>query len=398
MAKVRELKECADPSKVDSSVYLTPEIVRAAEKIDWLSESIRFKKVREFANAKYRDLREANPGQAFAQLFRAGVQTVANAWYQRTPVDHPKYFQEVTSDKRQEFHAPLYDADIPTETGAGEPYSETAIAGQDIEIINRKFMGGESFSREMFDDDQTGQIKQRMGKLGKGMAILEEIWAAGMLLGSGLTVGKTVVPSSGYTTKNPLGTTISTVYSTALYAAASGNRPSTYVQFGAGALATAYEALLNATDPLGVKIEAVPDMLVVSSFDALNVRRILNSQWYPAVQGSQANGDTFNTAGSSINAGQMADNVLKGLTDYAVNRYLPRGAWFLGKAHQGPVFQRRDPLEVVQEVPNSGQSFQTDTIRYRSRARWMFEWIESRFWYCGNPGTGQSGAASLVGQ
>ena len=51
------------------------------------------------------------------------------------------------------------------------------------------------------------------------------------------------------------------------------------------------------------------------------------------------------------------------------------------------MFVRRDPLEVVQEVPNSGASFNTDTIRFRTRSRYRGDWNDARVWYQGNDGS-----------
>jgi hypothetical protein len=70
-----------------------------------------------------------------------------------------------------------------------------------------------------------------------------------------------------------------------------------------------------------------------------------------------------------------------------VNIYLPDWAWYLGEAKKGLMMVRRDPLAVVQEVPNSGNSFNYDTIRFRSRMRWEMEWVDPRFWFQGNDGT-----------
>ena len=374
-------------------MHFTEAVIRAAEQIDkekgWVDGIESYAALRTFAYNNYQKLGEANPASAFGQLLRAGVQISANGWYERTEISHDKYVMESNSNKRQEFYAPLYGSQFPTETYAGEPYSEGAIQGLDIEILNRKYMGGESFSRELFDDDQTGQIKQRMQNLGASQRQLEELLAAGRMLGAtALTFGNVTVPASVYTRLNAQGSSVGP-YSTTFYgtrnSVAYGNRPAAFVQLSLPAIRTALQALRQAFDPLGVPIAVRPDTLVVSPFDELNAQTFLNSSIYPGVQG--LGGQTASNATSGSATGAFADNVLKGMFTIASNLYLPTGAWNLGVKGMGLVKQRRDPMETVQEVPNSGESFNTDTIRFRSRNRLAIEWIDSGFWYQGNDGT-----------
>lgn len=374
-------------------MHFTETIIKAAEAIDkqfgWVSGIESFRNLRTWAYDNYQKLGEANPGSAFSQLFRAGVQISANGWYERTEVSHPQYVFEANSDKRQEFWAPLWGSAFPTETLGGEPYSESAILGQDIEIINKKYMGGESFTREMFDDDQTGQIKQRMTKLGESQRQLEELITAGRLLGNtALTFGNFTVPASLYARANAQGVSVG-VYNTNFYGTRNGvqfgNKLGTLDQLSMQGIRTALQALRQAFDPLGVPIAVRPDTLVVSPFDEVNAMTFMNSTLMPGVQG--LGGQTASSASSGSATGAFADNLLKGMLKIASNIYLPTGAWNIGCAGKGLAFQRRDPLEVVQEVPNSGESFNTDTIRFRSRNRFAVEWIDSSFWFQGNDGT-----------
>ncbi len=354
-----------------------------------------YRNFRSWAYDHYQDLREANPAAAFGQLLRAGVQVSVNGWYEHTEVSHPNYVFEATSDKRQEFYAPLWGGQFPSETLAGEPYSETTIQGQDIEIIAKKHMGGESFPRELFDDDQTGQIKTRMTKMGEVQRQKEELIVAGRLLGAtALTYGNITVAASVYTRTNNVGASVGP-FSTSFYGTRNsvnyGNRLTTFAQLSMQGLRTSLQALRQAFDPQGVPMAVRPDTLVVSPFDELNARTFLNSALYPGTPGlgGQTLGGT--TSGTGVTAGSatgsFADNMLKGMLTIQSNVYLPTGAWNVGCKGKGLCFQRRDPLEVVQEVPNSGESFNTDTIRYRTRNRYAAEWIDSSFWFQGNDGT-----------
>jgi len=382
--KIKRTTSLADLRESDKpELVMSPAVVKLAESIDW--ETCSFRAVRTMATKNYRKLGEAQPTQAFGQLLRAGIQSIANNWYDRTEVNWPQYVQEVSSDKRQEFYAPLFGAQLPTRTGRGEPYSENRLEGVDRELINYKYMGGESFERELFDDDQTGQIRQRASQLGQAMKVLEEVYVAGRLRGTAATIAGVSIPASTFSTVNAAGTAITVPFSTTLYDGSSGNRPSAYAQLSVPALKTGYETLLNALDPLGVKVLTNPDTLVVSPFDDINAAQFLNSAYYPGVPG--LGGENAGSASSGFASGAFSVNPVKGLLNPKTNRYLPQGAWYIGESKKGMIFQRRDPVEIVQEQPQSGQSFDLDVIRFRSRTRWEVDWVDSRFWYQGNDGT-----------
>lgn len=383
---IKSLREHAKSGNPET--HFTSQMIEAAEKIAWESDDISFRQIRAWATENYKKLGEANPGSAFSQLFRAGVQVFANGWYERTAISYTDYVAELSSNKRQEFHAPLYGSDFPDLTEAGEPYNESRIVGVDRELVNQKYMGGESFQRELFDDDQTGQIKMRMQRLGESSRLREELEAAGRMQNTALTQGKVTVPVSTYLRTNSNGASVG-VFAVNFYGTQGGvtygNRPTTFAQLSVATLRTALQSLASAFDPLGVRIAVRPDRLVVSNFDEINARTLLNSSYYPGVPG--LSGQTASSAGSSTLTGGFADNVLKGMLNLSMNTFLSFGAWNVGASKKGMVMQRRDALEVVQELPNSGASFNTDTIRFRSRARWVMDWIDSSFWYQGNDGS-----------
>lgn len=369
-------------------IAISEEVRKACESLDFNSSKFSFKELRRFAVKQYRALNEANAPQAFGQLFRVGVQTIANAWYLRRPVSWPQYMQEYASRNRQEFHAPLFGSALPTLTGPGEPYSESRVIGQDIEVINHKFMGGESFDRELFDDDQTGQIRVRAQHLGEAQKALEEVYAAQRVTGVAGTIANVKVAASRYKTQNADGAAISTVFSDTIYSTAlGGNRKpnGAFHQLDVPSIKAARAQLLNAVDPNNVRLLSDPRTLLISPMDVDVAAILAHSAYYPAVQGLA--GTTASTAASGALAAPFAQNPFVGMLNPVVNVYLAPWSWYLGDSSKGMVFQRRDPMEVVQEVPNSGNSFNFDTIRFRSRARWEQEWLEARFWFQGNDGS-----------
>lgn len=341
----------------------------------------------DLADDHYMDMGEANSASALGQLMRAGVQMFANDLYLRTPVSWMEYIPEVASNKRMEFYAPLDQSLLPTQNRPQQPYKESKVTGSDIEVINNKYMGGESFERELWDDDQTGQIRTRANALGKGQRLIEEIFVAGRLMGlTNYTVANFVVPASTWSGYNSVGTAITTPYSVDLFKPGSGNRPASYAQLSAITFKQGVAALMNALDQNGIKILVRPDHLIVSTQDAINARTLVESDYWPAVQGLA--GQTASNATAGALAGSFANNVFKGLVSFSVNYYMKDWAWnLMEKKAPASVFQRRDPMEIVQENPLSGASFEQDVMRWRSRSRWNMEYVDPRFFWLGNDGS-----------
>jgi len=397
-------------AKRDPDVYLNPAIVNAALGIASMYESEKgkadgwdnqisldgkrfsFKEMRARCATPegLRMLQEANPASAFGQLLRAGIQMIANGQYKRTLSTWQEVAQEYASDKRMEFHAPLYGSAFPRKVGSGTPFPEQQVKGQDVEIVNIKFGGIEAFERELFDDDQTGQIKTRAQNLGEVMRVWEDAYFSRRFVGTASTDFPEPILASNFSDQNYVnfnGTSITTPFSTAFYATSSagsarGNRPAAFVRFNFNSVLDAVQALRQAIDPLGVAIVVNPDYCLVSPFDELEAKTAFNSPSFPASVGT-----TVGTTGTGFFRGAFANNPIQNMMKVIVNVHLKTGVWAVGQAQKGYVFQRRDPMEIVQEVPNSGDSFNFDNLRFRSRSRWEQEWIYPGFTFLGNDGS-----------
>lgn len=375
-------------------VFINPAIGAAALKLasmyesekgagdGWSSPYFPWRAVRAEAIQNPGKLHEAQGPAAFGQLLRAGVQLMANGWYKRYPTMYAQVAQVTSSNKRQEFYAPLFGADIPEEVEAGNPFPESQIVGQDREIINRKFGRIESFKRELFDDDQTGQISTRAQRLGESMGLWEDMYFSRRFIGVADTTWRTPIAASNWAGVNADGTAITNVFDVLMYSAAiGGNRPAAYVQLGFGKLLTAVQQLRRAVDPLNVSMVVTPNKIMVSTFDEFNVDTMLNSAVHPGVPPAAGGAE------QGLMRGVYSKNPLQGKFTSCVNVHLKAGVWSVGQGNTGYVFQQRDPMEIVQEQPQSGKSFELEAMRFRSRARWEQEWIDSRFWYLGNDGS-----------
>ncbi len=199
--------------------------------------------------------------------------------------------------------------------------------------------------------------------MGENFRILEEIYVMGKILGAGLTSQGVVVPAS--------------TMGDGVFTLAKGNRPSAFSRVSQPALETGDIALMNIADPLGNKFLVNPTTVLGSPADKFVIAKLLNSALQPSVP-TTSPGDTGYV---------MAVNPLQGLYGMKISRFLPTGAWLLGDFKKGLVFQRRDPLEIMQENPASGASFIQDVFKFRARSRFEVDWIESRFAWEGDDGT-----------
>jgi hypothetical protein len=326
---------------------------------------------------------EATSTGAQGALLRGETQRYADAWYRENQASfsHTKIPMHSNSNKDTEIINPLHSAEVSDYTPELVPANRGQVLGVNVPVTNRKFMKLEEFSRELWDDDRTGQIRQRQQKLAEGAARTIEVYLALRFRGTAGSFGSLVVPASNWTnlatSVNHLGNAVAGIF-TATGASGLGNRIAALGALSTSRIKEAHQLMEQMRDRLGNRMGLVPDTLFISPFDHFHAATILNSAFYPSVQG--AAGATFNTATSAFPGTPGATNPWQGLYNAVENRYLADWGCYLGIAGQGIVLQMRDPIEIQQELPNSGLSFEIDAIRLRARARWEIEWVEPRMW------------------
>jgi len=340
--------------------------------IKWDDPSLSFRRLRESTYNHAARLREANPESSFGQLLRAGIQTFAINSYDAVPVVYPDLVTEVTSRRFQEYYAPLERPNLPKQVNRGQRFQENPVTGLDRVLTNFKFGMIEAFERELFDDDQTGQIKNRASQMGENFKIMEEIYVMGKIIGVGQTVQGVTVPVD-VTYNDTFTGTGNGSYNTAPKA----NRANPFVRLSQANLEAADIAIVNIVDDLGNKFLVTPNTLLVSTTDKFVAAKLLNSTLQPSVPAATSDSTGY----------VMTINPLQGLYKLLVSRFLPSKCWLLGDPKKCLVFQRRDPLEIIQEQPASGQSFDIEAYRFKARSRFEVGMIDSRFLYEGDDGT-----------
>lgn len=334
------------------------------------------------------NLREGTAETSFGQLLRVGVQAMAADYFAWAGTE--TIFQDIVdekpSNKFAEFYAPMYGGQLPKPVERSGRYASSYFRGTDSMMVNEKFGRLYEFEKELWDDDKTGQIRQKAADIGQGMRIVQEMWFTARLLGTAMSYAEDIqVPAPPI-----LG---SGVYSTSLFGTFAGtsygNMPSATgdsTKLSQSNLEAASIAMLKARDPMKNMILTKMDTLIVSVNDMFTAAKLINSTLQPSMPAVTTNG-TSNTAFFTGGATGYVNtiNPLMGLYKLKVSRYLPAYYWFLGQAKKGIIMQTREPLNIVQENPASGESFGRDVIVFKSSARWAMDWItgSNLFWYKG---------------
>jgi len=355
-------------------------------KFDFRSPFFSFLKMRESCVQVASKLRETNAASMFSALLKAGINNFANEWYQLTRTVYEQIVSVTPSGHAVEPYAPIARGSTPRRTPRGTPFKEVKLqAPIDIQIMNEKFGAISSVEKELIDDDMTGQIMTRLQDIGPNMALLEEAWVMAKFISpSGGTLYQgDLIPVSG--TKPSIETSSTWPWGTALLGGGQ-NKPSSYTVFNNNLVQQADFFLMIQKDQNGNFMAVDPDTLLLGPGVKFVGLQLMNSEWYPSTVAQLIGGGAVGATATNLGT-TFAQNQMKGLYKPVVSRFLPSGAWSVGQAHRGMVFQMREGLSVIQENPMAGASFEVDEIRYRAKARWMTEWIEPRFWFLGNDGS-----------
>lgn len=330
-------------------------------------------------------LMEQNTASSLPQLLRAGVQLVANDAYQVYGTTYEDWTTVVQSNKDTELYAPLHGITFPREVGRQENYPESSVLGLDISLKNKKFGTMLPIELELMQDDLTGQMQKQASLMGEYMKLVVEVVCYGKLASvsnmayGGLALAATETKPTDEVNGYPYAT------SAAPFIGGGYNRPSSFSILSQASIQAGKTALRNQKNKLGLKMVINGNRLVIAPQNEFTAAILLNSSFYPTGTGTSGTGAPF------------AINPIKGIADLTMSPFVfnsdgtvngDTSAWYLMDDSK-PFFvvQMREAMIVEQEAVNAGKSFENDTVRYKARARFNADFIDSRFVWQGDDGS-----------
>lgn len=328
-------------------------------------------------------LREADSASSFAQVLRAGVQSIVNNMYQTVETTFESWTTTVQSNKDTELYAPLHGISFLREIGRQEVYPQARAAGLDIKLKNKKYGVGYAIEKELLEDDQTGQFQRQAGLMGEYAKLALEVLVYAKLASvANAQYADLSVPVSETKPDDEA----TWPWATSLIGGGA-TRPSAYGAFNQANIQTGMISLMNQKNKLGLKMSVNPNRLLISPKFRFDAAVLLNSGYYPSVAGSVA----------GTTGGQFAVNPIQGLASLTVSRFMfdhtgaangDSSAWYLiDDSKPWFVLQIREAASVSQENPQAGESFDRDVIRFKVSLRANADHIDSRFAWQGNNGS-----------
>lgn len=341
-------------------------------------------------------LREADSETTFVQFLRAGIQNITIGAYKSVETSFEDWVTVVNSNRREELYAPNHGVSFPREVGQQGVYPQVGAAALDIKLQNKKFGSIYALEWELLEDDQTGSFGMQASLLGEYLKLLTEVVVYAKLasISSGVMqyIELTVPPSEtqpSYETNYPWTLSSAPFRGGGYNKATPGALTQPNVQAG-------IIALMAQKNLQGIKMQVDPKRMLISPYYMFDSSILLNSSYYPS--GS-------NSAG--VVGGQFSMNPLgpdapwRTVTQITISRYMfdasgsapfnPNGnskAWYLvDDKRPWFVVQYREPVSVIQENPDSGESFDRDVVRFKARSRQNADFIDPRFAWQGSDGT-----------
>ncbi len=335
-------------------------------------------------------LREADSATSFTQVLRAGIQQLVNNSYETVPTTFETWTSTVNSERDTELYAPLHGISFLREVGKQELFSESYAAGLDIKLINRKYGQVYAVERELLEDDQTGQFAKQSGLLGEYAKICWEVIAYAKLAGTFTGGAKAnyqglIVPNTE--TKPSTEANYPYTSSSAPFVGGGFNKPTSFTILNQTGIQNGFITLMGQKNLLGLYMNVDPKRLVIAPQNRFTAAILLNSSFYPSVPSG--------TAGAT--GGTFSINPIESIAALTITRYMfdntgivnpNSNAWYLmDDSKPFFVMQIRESASVIQEAPNSGESFNRDILRFRLVQRGNGDFIDPRFVYQGNDGS-----------
>jgi len=338
------------------------------------------------ARAKIGKMREADTSSAFTQVLRAGVQVGIVDGYVEADTTYEDWCRVVPSKHAFETYTANHGVSFPNEVGPEGKYPEVGAAMLDLQLKNRKYGAIYAVQKELLEDDQTGEFQKNSKTLGEYIHVLVEILVMGKLASPSArpSYGNYTVPASETRPADEA----NWPWSQALTGGGR-TRPASFSVLTQTAVQAGYVALQQQKNKQGLFMGISPNRLILGSKYQFDAAILLNSSYYPS--GAAAAGGV---------GGAFAINPMKSLAQPTVTKFMPKFdgsvatfsgdslAWYLTDDKKGAmIVQMREATAVEQEAPNSGQSFESDVIRFKGYTRLNADFVDCRFFWQGNDGT-----------
>lgn len=333
--------------------------------------------------------KEADSASSFPQVLRAGVQSIVNSMYETVPTTFESWTTTVSSKKDTELYAPLHGVSFLAEVGKQELYGESKAAGLDLKLVNRKYGTIFAVERELVEDDQTGQFQKQAGLLGEYCKLAVEAITYAKLAGTFSSTNlaqyaNLIVPRTETKPANEANYPFAA--ETAPFVGGGYNRPVTFTLLTQAGIQAGFIGLMNQKNLLGLKMSVDPNRLIIGPSYRFDAAVLLNSSYYPS-----------GAASAGAVGGAFAINPIESIAALTISRFMFKNdgtvtgdskAWYLCDDKK-PWFvtQMRTGPEILQEAPNSGESFNRDVIRFRCDIRCNADHIDPRFVWQGNDGS-----------
>lgn len=350
------------------------------EKFPAFKESFSWKKLKRECS-----LREADSGTMYPLFLVAGVLQNVIGMYTLAKPSYQDWVTVTPTNLLDTPIAPLHGMSFPREVGEQMPYPVSKTAALSLKLHARKYGTMLEMTKELIEDDQTGQFKMLSGMMGEYLQLVTEVLVYGRLASvggmsySGFTPGQSETQPSGEANWP-------WTVATSPFIGGGFNKPAAFGTLTVANIEAGMIALNQQKNLLGINLPVNTNRIIVSPKYMFDVAVILNSAYYPAVGGNAG------TTGTTF-----AINPLKGIADATVSRFLAdntgafansSSAWYIVDDSK-PWFQllMRTPVSVEQETPTSGQSFERDVVRFKCSTRMIADHVDSRFAWQGSDGS-----------
>lgn len=330
-------------------------------------------------------LREADASGGFNQFLRAGIQAITNAMYESVEATYDQWVTVVQSSKDTELYAPNHGVAFPRQVAEQGKYPEVGAAALDIKLKNYKYGSVYAITHELLQDDQTGSFQRQAAMMGEYMKLLTEVLVYGKLASvANMHYIDYSIPTSE--TKPDYETNYPWTSSAAPFRGGGYNKPTSFSVINQAGIQNGLISMMNQKNLQGIKMQVSPKRLLIGPSQQFDASVLLNSAFYPSGAA---------TAGAV--GGAFAVNPIKGILDVTVSRFIAKNdgtfngdskAWYVvDDSKPFFVLQLREAVTIEQENPQSGASFETDVMRFKTRGRMNADFIDPRFAFQGNDGS-----------